>query len=144
MPTRIYQCHLSFYPLVSSFSVPVVLDVLVVMCIRFYVLRVCFTGPHEEYGSASLQREKERNFMREHGQDVLVYAEGDLESSRTKVDVLLTYGLLQERPDGELTQARPDILQSSQMAATWVHIRVSQQSIAFVNDWLSACLDQRG
>ena len=46
------------------------------------------------------------------------------------------YGLLQEtHPEGgAFIQTRPDILESSQLAATWVHVRVSHQSIAFVND----------
>ena len=38
--------------------------------------------------------------------------------------------------------ARESILHSSQLSATWLIIRRSPQSIAFVNDWLSACLGE--
>ena len=56
--------------------------------IYIYGRRVSF----QENG-ASLQREKERTFMQAHNQDILVYEEGHSESSRTKIDVLLMYGL---------------------------------------------------
>ena len=100
-------------------------------------------------------------------QDVLVYAEGSPEWQRTKRDLINaallglddSYGHNESRRDAatpasggrgtrgdghnggpESTSRREEILQSSQLSATWVIVRKSPQSIAFVNDWLSACL----
>eukprot|EP01043_Picozoa_sp_COSAG02_P027446 COSAG02_NODE_1620_length_11617_cov_3.185275_9_plen_458_part_00 len=100
-------------------------------------------------------------------QDVLVYAEGSPEWQRTKRDLVNaallglgdSYGRNDSRRDAttsasggsgasdrghdggtEGTSKREQILQSSQLSATWVVVRRSPQSIAFVNDWLSACL----
>lgn len=89
-------------------------------------------------------------------QDVLVYAEGSPEWQRTKRDLVdaALVGLsddgnlhgsnatkqARDRRGGDSTSERDAILRSPQVSATWVIVRRSPQSIAFVNDWLSACL----
>ena len=95
------------------------------------------------HADASMHRQKEWDFLYNHSrtaqgfrQDVLVYAEGSPEWQRTKSD-LVNATLVGLSADGAERKA---ILRSSQLSATWVIVRRSPQSIAFVNDWLSACL----
>lgn len=101
-------------------------------------------GTYFDAGSAT-HRERERDFLYNHSrtangdrQDVLVYAEGSPEWLRTKLDVV------EANLVGLNETGKDRVLQSSQMSATWVIVRRSPQSIAFVNDWLSACLDEHG
>lgn len=95
----------------------------------------------------SMHRQMEWDFLYNHSrtaqglrQDVLVYAEGSPEWQRTKSD-LTNAALVGLSADGAEREA---ILRSSQLSATWVIVRRSPQSIAFVNDWLSACLGASG